>query len=54
MRRILTAGFALLFVVGLGLVPPASAQTREETLIYSLQSDIDNWDPPNSVLRSSL
>ncbi|MFI5325673.1 MAG: ABC transporter substrate-binding protein [Candidatus Rokuibacteriota bacterium] len=54
MRRMLTAGIALLFVVGLGLVPPASAQTREETLIYSLQSDIDNWDPPNSVLREAI
>ena len=41
-------------MVGLGLVPPASAQTREETLIYSLQSDIDNWDPPNSVLREAI
>ncbi len=28
MRRMLIAGFALLFVVGLGLVPPASAQTQ--------------------------
>ncbi len=54
MRRILAVSFALLFVVGLGLVPPASAQTREETLIYSLQSDIDNWDPPNSVLREAI
>jgi len=34
MRRILAVSFALLFAVGLGLVPPASAQTREETLIY--------------------
>jgi len=54
MRRILAVSFALLFVVGLGLVPSASAQTREETLIYSLQSDIDNWDPPNSVLREAI
>ena len=54
MRRILAVSFALLFVVGFGLVPPASAQTREETLIYSLQSDIDNWDPPNSVLREAI
>jgi peptide/nickel transport system substrate-binding protein len=54
MRRILAVSFALLFVVGLGLVPAASAQTREETLIYSLQSDIDNWDPPNSVLREAI
>jgi peptide/nickel transport system substrate-binding protein len=54
MRRILAASFALLFVVGPGLVPSVSAQTREETLIYSLQSDIDNWDPPNSVLREAI
>ena len=54
MRRILIAGFVLLFVVGLGLVPPASAQTKEDTLVYSLQSDIDNWDPPNSVLRETI
>jgi len=54
MRRMLAVTFALLFAVALGLVPPASAQTREETLIYSLQSDIDNWDPPNSVLREAI
>ena len=53
MRRVLILGFALLFVVGLGLVPPASAQTKDDTLVYALQSDIDNWDPPNSVLRES-
>jgi len=54
MRRVLVLGLAVLFAVGLGLVPPASAQTREETLIYALQSDIDNWDPPNSVLREAI
>jgi peptide/nickel transport system substrate-binding protein len=37
-------------------MPPlaAAAQTRDETLIYALQSDIDNWDPPNSVLREAI
>src|SRR5712671_3236468 len=54
MRRVLVLGLAVLFAVGLGLVPAASAQTREETLIYALQSDIDNWDPPNSVLREAI
>ena len=54
MRRVLVLGLAVLFAVGLGLVSPASAQTREETLIYALQSDIDNWDPPNSVLREAI
>src|SRR5260370_9651569 len=54
MPRVLVLGLAVLFAVGLGLVSPASAQTREETLIYALQSDIDNWDPPNSVLREAI
>src|SRR5258705_4344828 len=53
-RRSSTASRPLLFGGALGLVPPVSAQTREETLIYSLQSDIDNWDPPNSVLREAI
>src|SRR5882724_4974574 len=52
MRRSLATG--LLAILALALVPPAGAQTREETLIYSLQSDIDNWDPPNSVLREAI
>src|SRR2546422_11658477 len=52
MRRSLTTG--LLVILALALVPPAGAQTREETLIYSLQSDVDNWDPPNSVLREAI
>jgi len=52
MRRSLATG--LLVILALALVPPAGAQTREETLIYSLQSDVDNWDPPNSVLREAI
>jgi len=52
MRRSLAIG--LLAILALALVPPAGAQTRDETLIYSLQSDIDNWDPPNSVLREAI
>src|SRR2546428_8884091 len=51
MRRSLATG---LLILALALVPPAGAQTREETLIYSLQSDVDNWDPPNSVLREAI
>src|SRR6266849_7967474 len=51
MRRSLATG---LLILALALVPPAGAQTREETLIYSLQSDVDNWDPPNSVLRDDI
>ena len=54
MRGLLAIGFVILLATALGLVPSAGAQTREETLIYSLQSDVDNWDPPNSVLREAI
>jgi peptide/nickel transport system substrate-binding protein len=32
----------------------ATAQTKEETIVYAIQSDVPNWDPPNSVLRESI
>src|SRR5690242_16262803 len=54
MARAVTLGFALL--LALGLLGPADlpAQTRDDTLVYALQSDIQTWDPPNSVLRESI
>ena len=47
---------AAALLVTLGLVPPGKvlAQTKEDTIVYALQSDIDNWDPPNSVLREAI
>ena len=30
------------------------AQTKDDTIVYALQSDMQNWDPPNSVLRESI
>src|SRR5205809_4040447 len=38
------------------LVPSAlvDAQTKDDTIVYALQSDMQNWDPPNSVLRESI
>jgi peptide/nickel transport system substrate-binding protein len=43
-------------LLGLMLVSPASllAQTKDDTIVYGLQSDVQNWDPPNSVLRESI
>ena len=40
----------------LGLPAPAStwAQTKADTVVYALQSDINTWDPPNSVLREAF
>ncbi|TMQ25185.1 MAG: ABC transporter substrate-binding protein, partial [Candidatus Rokuibacteriota bacterium] len=53
MRRA-AAGLALL--VALGLLAPADgrAQTKDDTVVYAIQSDMQNWDPPNSVLRESI
>ena len=53
MRRTIALGSALLVLLALGLAP-ADAQTKDDTVVYALQSDIPNWDPPNSVLRESI
>src|SRR5262249_8276066 len=45
-----------LFLLTFAAAPPADlqAQTKDDTLVYALQSDVQNWDPPNSVLRESI
>src|SRR5438552_1029156 len=47
---------AFLSVVTLVLLLPAlaRAQAKDDTVVYALQSDVQNWDPPNSVLRESI
>jgi len=54
MRRVTTLGLSLL--LGLGLLVPAAlrAQTKDDTVVYALQSDVNTWDPPNSVLREAF
>ena len=54
MGRAATLGIALL--LAFTLITPADvlAQTKDDTLVYALQSDVQNWDPPNSVLRESV
>jgi peptide/nickel transport system substrate-binding protein len=54
MAQMLTVLTAVLLVLSLGLAPGATAQTKDDTLVYALQSDIDTWDPPNSVLREAI
>ena len=51
MKRGIT--LASLVLMASALLAPADlgAQTRDETVIYAPQSDVQNWDPPNSVLR---
>jgi peptide/nickel transport system substrate-binding protein len=50
------AALGLLSLLLVALLTPADvlAQTKEDTLVYALQSDVQNWDPPNSVLRESI
>jgi peptide/nickel transport system substrate-binding protein len=52
MCRVTTLGLSLL----LGLLVPAAlrAQTKDDTVVYALQSDVNTWDPPNSVLREAF
>src|SRR5262245_57718777 len=47
---------AMVLALGLGLALPAdlAAQTKEDTVVYAILSDVPNWDPPNSVLRESI
>src|SRR5437879_1575710 len=54
MRRTLISGSALFLLLALGCPPAGNAQTRDDPLIYALQSDVDSWDPPNSVLREAI
>src|SRR5512132_2035092 len=38
----------------LATLTPATAQTKDDTIVYALQSDTDSWDPPASVLREAI
>src|SRR5262250_3435435 len=54
MVRSLALGVALLSALTLVLPGGATAQTKDDTVVYALQSDIDTWDPPGSVLREAI
>jgi len=54
MARAAALGFAFLLTLGLLLPGELPAQTKEDTIVYALQSDVDTWDPPNSVLREAI
>src|SRR5262252_2049133 len=54
MVRSLALAVALLSALALALPGAATAQTKEDTVVYALQSDIDTWDPPGSVLREAI
>ncbi|HEV8308631.1 MAG TPA: ABC transporter substrate-binding protein [Methylomirabilota bacterium] len=50
------APLAAVITLLLGYAAPGDlpAQTKDDTLVYALVSDVGNWDPPNSVLRESI
>src|SRR2546427_7721696 len=54
MRRTIAIGSALFLLLASRSLPGAEAQTKDDTLVYALQSDVDSWDPPNSVLREAI
>src|SRR5215813_8735762 len=54
MKRSITLVAMVLLLSGLPAPVDLEAQTRDETVIYVLQSDVQTWDPPNSVLRESI
>jgi peptide/nickel transport system substrate-binding protein len=54
MRRTICLGSALFLLLAFCWLSPADAQTKDDTLVYALQSDVDTWDPPNSVLREAI
>jgi peptide/nickel transport system substrate-binding protein len=46
---------ALVLIALVMLIPvAAAAQTKDDIVVYAIQSDMQNWDPPNSVLRESV
>jgi peptide/nickel transport system substrate-binding protein len=50
------AAVGVIVLLALGLLAPddVRAQTKDDTVVYAIQSDMQNWDPPNSVLRESI
>ena len=48
MGRAATLGIALLLVFTLITPADVLAQTKDDTVVYVIQSDVQTWDPPNS------
>jgi peptide/nickel transport system substrate-binding protein len=54
MGRAVTLAGVLALALGLALPADLAAQTKDDTVVYAILSDMPNWDPPNSVLRESI
>src|SRR5437867_7398552 len=54
MIHAITLGSAILLVSALLMPADRGAQAKDDTIVYAIQSDVQTWDPPNSVLRESI
>jgi peptide/nickel transport system substrate-binding protein len=54
MARVVTLGSVLFLTLALLAPADVLAQTKDDTIVYAVQSDVQTWDPPNSVLRESI
>jgi len=54
MGRAATLGTVVLLAFALVAPVDVLAQTKDDTVVYAMQSDVQNWDPPNSVLRENI
>ncbi|PYM93494.1 MAG: hypothetical protein DME04_11705 [Candidatus Rokuibacteriota bacterium] len=54
MIHAITLGSAILLVSALLMPADLGAQAKDDTIVYAIQSDVQTWDPPNSVLRESI
>ena len=54
MRRGLSLALPIVLALALAAPLDVKAQAKDDTIVYALQSDVPNWDPPNSVLRESI
>ena len=54
MKRGITLASMVLLASALLAPVDLGAQTKDDTIVYVLQSDVQTWDPPNSVLRESI
>jgi peptide/nickel transport system substrate-binding protein len=54
MRHHRTAWLAIVAGAILLASVAASAQTKDDTIVYVFNSDVDSWDPPNSVQRAAI
>jgi peptide/nickel transport system substrate-binding protein len=54
MQRGLVLFATILLSVECGVILEVFGQTKDDTVVYAIQSDIGSWDPPNATTREAL